>query len=141
MYHRENTHMHDFSCSGAESVVSLSYFSPAQPAGPTILAQRYPHFLRRSGAPMTQTSTLCSHRSISHCSGELWSMPCIISWAPVLQAVFHSPPLPPLLAVICFRRESPAARKNCTARTTVVLWSQRCAPRLPRTDLHGSRFR
>ena len=28
--------MHDFSCSGAESVVSLSYFSPAQPAGPTI---------------------------------------------------------------------------------------------------------
>ena len=33
---RENTHMHDFSCSGAESVVSLSYFSPAQPAGPTI---------------------------------------------------------------------------------------------------------
>ena len=34
---RENTHMHDFSCSGAESVVSLSYFSPAQPAGPTII--------------------------------------------------------------------------------------------------------
>jgi hypothetical protein len=29
--------MHDFSCSGAESVVSLSYFSPAQPAGPTII--------------------------------------------------------------------------------------------------------
>ena len=28
--------MHDFSCSGAESVVSLSYFSPAHPAGPTI---------------------------------------------------------------------------------------------------------
>ena len=28
--------MHDFSCSGAESVVSLSYFSPAQPAGPTM---------------------------------------------------------------------------------------------------------
>ena len=31
--------MHDFSCSGAESVVSLSYFSPAQPAGPTIQSQ------------------------------------------------------------------------------------------------------
>ena len=37
---RENTHMHDFSCSGAESVVSLSYFSPAQPAGPTIIIIR-----------------------------------------------------------------------------------------------------
>ena len=38
--------MHDFSCSGAESVVSLSYFSPAQPAGPTI---KFNSHLRKAG--------------------------------------------------------------------------------------------
>ena len=60
---------------------------------------------------MTQTSTLCSHRSISQCIGELWSMPCITSWAPVLQPAFHSRPLPPLLAVVLRRLPERAVRK------------------------------
>ena len=60
---------------------------------------------------MTQTSTLCWHRSISQCIGELWSMPCITSWAPVLQPAFHSRPLPPLLAVVLRRLPERAVRK------------------------------
>jgi len=66
---------------------------------------RYVHFLRRSGAPMTKTGTLCSHGSISHSIEELWSMPCIISWASVLQAAFHSRPL----LIVCSPLSSTAA--------------------------------
>jgi len=66
---------------------------------------RYVHFLRRSGAPMTKTGTLCSHGSISHSIEELWSMPCIISWTSVLQAAFHSRPL----LIVCSPLSSTAA--------------------------------
>jgi hypothetical protein len=60
---------------------------------------------------MTQTSTLCSHRSISHSIGELWSMPCIISWAPALRARPPQDVGQSLLVVVLRRLPEPAARK------------------------------
>ena len=68
-------------------------------------------FLRRSGAPMTQTSTLCSHRSISQCIEELWSMPCIISWAPALRARPPQDVGQSLLVVVLRRLPEPSTRK------------------------------
>ena len=75
------------------------------------LAQRSALFFRRSGAPMTQTSTLCSHRSISQSSGELWSMPCIISWAPGLRARLPQDVGQSLLAVVLSRLPERTVRK------------------------------
>ena len=60
---------------------------------------------------MTQTSTLCSHRSISHSCEELWSMPCIISWAPALRARPPQDVRQSLLTVALRRLTEPSTRK------------------------------
>ena len=48
-------------------------------------------------------------------------------------------------AVLARRSPSPASRafhpQDCSTRTTVVRWSQRCAPRRPRSRQHGPRCR
>ena len=86
---------------------------------------------------MTQTSTLCSHRSISQSCGELWSMPCIISWAPVLQLAFHSMALPALLIVVLRRLPEPAARKIAAQEPPSSAGHHDGAPRLPRSISTG----
>ena len=60
---------------------------------------------------MTQTSTLCSHRSISQSIEELWSMPCIISWAPALRARPPQDVGQSLLVVVLRRLPEPSTRK------------------------------
>ena len=89
---------------------------------------------------MTQTSTLCSHRSISQSCGELNLVDAMYYFLGTCAA--GGPPQHGL-ASLARRSPEPASRahstQDCSTRTTVVLWSQRCAPRLPHFCQHGPR--
>ena len=86
---------------------------------------------------MTQTSTLCSHRSISHSCGELWSMPCIISWAAALRARPPQDVGQSLLTVALCRLTEPSTRNITAQEPPSSAGHHGGATRLPRSISTG----